>query len=123
MSEKIKTGILLVVACTIFLLVTKMASANETDNKVKVGDTAKLWSMAFGGEIAEDFEKIKAAVNINQPNNQVTVTIKNEWEDIKSFQRNSWHKGKEQLAKNKQVFSDYWRNIANALGSISGVSR
>ena len=65
--------------------------------------------------IINTVETVKKHVSINEPNNKVTVFIKNEWEDIKEYQRHSWHEGKEQLAKNKQQISGFFDTLAEAL--------
>lgn len=47
-------------------------------------------------------------------NNKVTNFIKNEWNETKEFQRNSWAEGQQQVQRNKEQLNNYWNNIAEA---------
>ena len=116
--KKIKEGIMIVLACGIFLMITNLGKAEE--NKVQFGDSGKLWAMAFGGEFTDDLERLKAAVNINEPNNKVTVFVKNEWEDIKHYQRTNWHQGKMQMQKNKESIGNFFKTLADAVSKATG---
>ena len=60
-------------------------------------------------------DQIRAAVNINEPNNAVTVFLKNEWEDIKYFHRHSRVKSQAQLERNKQQIRDLPANVQNSI--------
>lgn len=75
-------------------------------------------------------ESVKKNININKPNNKVTVWIKNQWEDTKSSQKEGWEDGKRQLIKNQQQLKNISTSIKkSALGigefiqSIYGVKK
>ena len=111
---KISEYITVIIGALIFLLVTGIGKAEESKKQpIQVGDTDKLWAMAFSGKLTDDFERIKAAVNVNEPNNEVTVWMKNEWEDIKSYQRQGWADGKDQLQRNKESISGFFQKISD----------
>jgi hypothetical protein len=74
-----------------------------------LGDTEKVWDAVFSGNITDDFERIKLAVN--QGNNQVQTYLDQEWEDIKTYQKENWQKGKDQLARNKEQIKGLWNRI------------
>lgn len=84
-----------------------------------------LVKVTYGSEVLPEpkptniLDTVKKHTSINQPANDVTVFIKNEWEDIKYFQRTQWQEGKEQLAKNKEQVKGYWETIAEALGTLA----
>lgn len=60
-----------------------------------------LSGSAIAGE-KNTLEQVKDNVNINEPNNKVTLWIKNTWEDTKAYNRKGWADGKAQLARNKE---------------------
>ena len=66
--------------------------------------------------IIETVDTVKKHLSINEPANGVTVFIKNEWEDIKEYQRHSWHDSKEQLETNKKQIKGYFDILAEAIG-------
>ena len=114
--NKLKDILAMFLVAAIFLILTHPVRGDdrtEEPPKVQVGDSQKLWAMIFTGNITDDFERIKAAVNVNQPNNKVTVYVKNEWEDIKSYQRNNWQDGKEQLNRNKDQIQGLFSKISD----------
>ena len=42
---------------------------------------------------------------------KVSNSLKNEWEDIKEFQKTSWQEGKEQNAKNWAKIKSFFSNL------------
>ena len=42
---------------------------------------------------------------------KVSNSLKNEWEDIKEFQKTSWQEGKEQNAKNWEKIKSFFTNL------------
>ena len=42
---------------------------------------------------------------------KVSNSLKNEWQDIKEFQRTSWQEGKEQNAKNWAKIKSFFSNL------------
>ena len=47
-------------------------------------------------------------------NNQVTEFVVNEYNDIKTYQAQSWQQGKDQLARNKEQIVGIFANVKNA---------
>ena len=47
-------------------------------------------------------------------NNQVTEFVVNEFNDIKTYQANSWQQGKDQLARNKEQIVGIFANVKDA---------
>ena len=77
-----------------------------------------LIKVTYGQENTTIVDTIKKHTSIDYPQNKVTVFVKNEWEDIKEYQRHSWHQSKQQLAKNKEQVKGYWETIADVLGRV-----
>jgi len=67
---------------------------------------------------ASTLDQIKASVNVEEPNNRVTVWIKNEWEDIKAYQRKNWADGKDQLARLPNDLKAVPGNLVNGVKQI-----
>jgi len=44
---------------------------------------------------------------------KVSNSLKNEWEDIKEFQKTSWQEGKEQNAKNWETIKSFFNKVKN----------
>ena len=95
-----------------------------------------LWISPVQAETskATPVDQLKAAVNINEPNNAVTVFLKNEWEDIKYFHRINRVKSQAQLERNKKQVKQIPANLKKeitetAMGigefvqSITGVNK
>jgi hypothetical protein len=106
---KLTEWITVTIGALIFLLMTGIGTASEPKQKVQLGDTEKVWDAVFSGNITDDFERIKLAVN--QGNNQVQTYLDQEWEDIKTYQKENWQKGKDQLARNKEQIKGLWNRI------------
>ena len=47
-------------------------------------------------------------------NNQVTEFVVNEYNDIKTYQAQSWQQGKDQLARNKEQIVGIFANVKDA---------
>ena len=110
---KLKEYVMLTIAAFIFLMMTGIGKANEVaDDKVKAGDTDKLWAMIFSGNLTDDFHRIKSAVNIDEPNNKITTYIRDEWEDTKAFQKEKRAEGQAQLERNKEQISNLFSKIS-----------
>jgi hypothetical protein len=41
----------------------------------------------------------------------VQTYLDQEWEDIKTYQKENWQKGKDQLARNKEQIKGLWNRI------------
>ena len=111
--NKIKDTMVITLAALAFIVMTGVTKADEhTKDTVKPGDTDKLWAMVFSGNLTDDFDRIKAAINVNEPNNKVTTYLKNEWEETKSFQKKNWADGKSQWSRNKDQIKSLWIRIS-----------
>ena len=95
----------------LFLAVATIAKAEESNNVIPPKKPN-----AF-------VEKVTSYVNINEPNNGVTVFLKNEWEDIKYHQRHSWKEAGEQLDRNKDQLKGHWDTVAKGVASIFGATK
>lgn len=103
------------IGALIFLLVTGIGTASEPKEKVQLGDTQKVWDAIFSGNMTEDFDRIKLAVN--DGNNKVKAYLDQEWEDIKTYQKQGWQDGKDQLVRNKEQIKSLWNKILGAVNN------
>lgn len=76
-----------------------------------------LSGSAIAGE-KSTLDTIKDNVNINEPNNKVTLWVKNTWEDTKAYQRNSWANSKDQLARNKEQIKNLPQTVSASVKKI-----
>lgn len=106
---KLTEWITVTIGALIFLLVTGLGTASEPKGKVQLGDTQKVWDAIFSGNMTDDFDRIKLAVN--DGNNKVQTYLDQEWEDIKTYQKENWQKGKDQLVRNSEQIKRLWNKI------------
>lgn len=88
-------------------------------------DSAKLWAIGFGADVKqqqiENMKTTREALRKDwswSEGGRLTYRLKNEWEDIKAYQRQQNQKGREQLEANKAQLQDYWQTVADALAKL-----
>jgi len=94
------------------------------DHKIK---SAQIWAIGFGADIKQ--QQIRNLETTTQALKQdwswseggtFTWRLKNQWEDIKQYQRLSWKQGSEQREKTSAQLKSYWQMIADGLGAKAG---
>ena len=87
--------------------------------------SAKMWAIGFGADVKkqqiENLKTTKQALKQDwswSEGGRLTYRLKNEWEDIKAYQRQQNKKGREQLENNKAQLKGYWQTVAEALGKL-----
>ena len=75
-----------------------------------------IWTIVVTITVA--FVILVTTTNASEPkniNDKVTQFIVEEKNEIVEYQKESWQKGKEQIAQNKKQISGFWRAIYSAV--------
>jgi len=78
--------------------------------------TKTIWTIVVTITVA--FVILVTTTNASEPkniNDKVTQFIVEEKNEIVEYQKESWQKGKEQIAQNKKQISGFWRAIYSAV--------
>lgn len=114
MSEKNFTRLFGVITLILVISFFTLASIAQAD-------TEQSWLDKEKESMQKNWQETKDAFSTDwswSKGGRFTYKLKNEWEDIKEFQRHSWSEGKEQHQKNIDNIKGYWQTLADALGQI-----
>jgi hypothetical protein len=115
-----------------YVLMTAMGLAEEKktsviDDKIK---SAQIWAIGFGADIKQQqIQNLKLTREALKQDwswsegGRFTWRLKNEWEDIKHYQRIKAKEGREQREKTGAQIRGYWQTIADALGAGAGATK